>query len=261
MNDDLGGGTSTALVSLDQLGQSVRVKLEKAEKYTAEAKEQGDIARTCREKARNMKISAGQDLVEARKYAPDFRAWLTEHNIGKSQAYQLIKIAGAADPEKEEERQRNAHAARVARDREGGVRHSENVPDTENLPETTTEEVEMAKLVVKRLSTADLERFKQWFREYTGSAPAARVEPPSKPNAPDPQRYRESLQVRLYNEVKDLNPRILAVVNDLWATNEEEREYLWRKVFPQFRPFSAGKQRHPPAEPSEEVERRHAVAV
>lgn len=39
------------------------------------------------------------------------------------------------------------------------------------------------------------------------------------------------------------NPRIEAVLNALWATTEQDRQYLWRKVYPQFKPISMMKRK------------------
>lgn len=93
-------------VGLEQLGQDIVARVKKGDK--------------AKDKADQLYLSAGLQLIEAKHRAPNFEAFVRDHcgGLSRSRAYELIKIAEGGAEEvrsknRERDRRRRAKAARV----------------------------------------------------------------------------------------------------------------------------------------------------
>jgi len=118
-----------ATVTLETLGQEIMARVEK-----------GD---TAKDRAEQLYISAGLQLIEARGRVPDFSAFLRNHckDLSRSRAYELIAIA---EGKAEELRSKNRVRDRRRREKAAGVREPRTRSESVSTPRPPKSEAQKA---------------------------------------------------------------------------------------------------------------------
>jgi hypothetical protein len=103
-------------VPLETLGQEIAARIEAGDKSA--------------DRANKMYVSAGLQLIEAKRLVPNFKNFLRDHcnALSRSRAYELIKIANGKS---DEVREKNRRRDRRRREKTAGVRE----PRTPNPPD------------------------------------------------------------------------------------------------------------------------------
>lgn len=165
------------------LASSITVKLNKADSYDATAREKSDEARVAREKARNLRISAGCELADARKRVAlgeagdiTWKDWCKLNVPGRSERTirQILRLGKSDDPIAEDQRQREQNAERVKNHRAAtraaaSADNDDRHYDDDVMPAANPFMVN-AKHSFRRLSIDERGAFIKWVRE-TGLYP------------------------------------------------------------------------------------------
>jgi hypothetical protein len=120
------------------------------------------------ERASQMYISAGLNLIEAKRLFPDFKAFLRDHcnGLSRSRAYELIEIANGKS---EEVRSKNRTRDRRRRDKAAGVRGSRTPNSSVKKPQPPKSQAQRALAEFK--AAVDI-----WFSKMDDSAKREAVE-------------------------------------------------------------------------------------
>jgi hypothetical protein len=145
------GGVS---VTLEVLGKQILARIEAGDKSA--------------ERASQMYISAGLNLIEAKRLVPNFKNFLRDHcnNLSRSRAYELIRIANGNS---EEVRSNNRTRDRRRREKAAGVRGSRTPSSSVKKPEPPKSQAQRALAEFK--VAVDI-----WFAKMDDSAKREAVE-------------------------------------------------------------------------------------